>query len=594
MKKEQKQQLLLQYLNTHNEDWINGNEIIYILQISIRQLRNYVKELNEQYPSLIWSSAQGYWLNPKVYEQINQTNRKTMGVEQRRKVLLRELITSNKVDLFELESSYHISIPTLENDLTQLRLTLKDYEMVLERDHELLHLLGSELQKRSLLCDLYLTDLHLQFVSNDFFTSSAAQVHSILNRLGFTLTQSNFLTLLSYLHIAMNRTAQGCFLEDVEQDSTTPYDQELISLFPYLALPQEQAMLQRFLSACKPSIQDKQIQAQIIHALSILQNIFSFQYAEELITCLVTWYQQELSMRLQFSFGRAHRESQAITFPLIHKVSCLLHRLLHLEPQPCSMYEATQLLSAFLVFPSYNKVQASLLYTDRLIAKQLKRELQLRFPRQLQIINQQPWQNFQNLEPSSDMIIATIDAVYPAAYLYLPIAYSEKDMKKARDIIQHKYYKKARQRLLTWFQKNKAQLYWIHAASQEDLEEALNSCTLLSAEALEQLASEQGFPAFYGPLYFPHLLNQSQSSFIIITLMKPLLVQNQEITTLFLASFSKLDQDAYNEWIDQLVWILSDKYFLKRCKEGEHTADRFLTMLEEGSVIYAQHKEQVT
>lgn len=147
---------LLKYLLTQNKPQTSA-EIAEALSISVRSVKNHVKEINALYgKKIILSSRNGYRINSQISsalltdeheEQIPQT------WDERAFYIIKQLILghTSRLDLFDLCDSLCISYSTVKSVISRMNKTFASYqvEFFCENDH--VRMKGKEKNKRKLI-----------------------------------------------------------------------------------------------------------------------------------------------------------------------------------------------------------------------------------------------------------------------------------------------------------------------------------------------------------------------------------------------------------------------------------------------------------
>ncbi|WP_242851439.1 HTH domain-containing protein [Clostridium sp. DMHC 10] len=126
-------------LNT--EDYITGNELAKLCNVTLRTIRRDIKKINEtlkEYDSQITSSLKkGYFLNKKSKNVLKESNliRKVLDYEyiievpnsplDRQIYILLKLTTKKHISLEELEKTLYVSEATVNNDVALMNKWLK-------------------------------------------------------------------------------------------------------------------------------------------------------------------------------------------------------------------------------------------------------------------------------------------------------------------------------------------------------------------------------------------------------------------------------------------------------------------------------------
>ena len=120
-----------------------SNQLAELLQVSVRSIKNYAKEINEEHPSLLTSSNDGYSVNvDQALSLFNTSNERIPQTSQERVFyIINKLIHHNtgkdekinhSLDLYELCDELYISMSTLKVELNKVKRKLKKYDLELE------------------------------------------------------------------------------------------------------------------------------------------------------------------------------------------------------------------------------------------------------------------------------------------------------------------------------------------------------------------------------------------------------------------------------------------------------------------------------
>ena len=96
------------------------------LDVSVRSVKNYVREINEEFPNTIQSSYEGYRIDSKVGVMIlaDNTNHIPQTSDERVSYIINKLINHNShvtLDTYDLCDELFVSMSTLKNELTKVK-----------------------------------------------------------------------------------------------------------------------------------------------------------------------------------------------------------------------------------------------------------------------------------------------------------------------------------------------------------------------------------------------------------------------------------------------------------------------------------------
>ncbi len=165
--KNQKEKLL-DYLVSESASWLSSQRLADYLAVSTRQMRKYVAQINAQWDSpIILSGSKGYKIDPEEYNKYIQTYKNETPFMRINYILQKLIISKNGYDVFDLSDELFVSVPTIENDLKSVRKIIRDYQLTLKREKNILLLEGREKKKRDLMSWIISSDSGENFVLQD-------------------------------------------------------------------------------------------------------------------------------------------------------------------------------------------------------------------------------------------------------------------------------------------------------------------------------------------------------------------------------------------------------------------------------------------
>lgn len=144
----------------------NTNILADHLGVSVRSIKNYVHEINEEYPQAIHSSRDGYRLDMDLVKTIldESSDHIPQTSEERVIYLLNQLINHHQdeaIDIYDLCDEMFISLSTLKNELQKVKRRLAKYDLELIYQRDQISIKGLEKNKRKLLS----TESNVNFVN---------------------------------------------------------------------------------------------------------------------------------------------------------------------------------------------------------------------------------------------------------------------------------------------------------------------------------------------------------------------------------------------------------------------------------------------
>lgn len=159
---------ILKYLGSR-ETWATSFAISAFMNVSVRSVKSYLRDLSEEFPGLVESSREGFRVTDK--KRLSEIlsggeNHLPQTAEDRKKFLFQRLLLedgSRELDM--LASELCISPVTLTNELGRLKAELGDYELTLKTKNNILSIVGPEANKRKLMSLLVYADSKESFLS---------------------------------------------------------------------------------------------------------------------------------------------------------------------------------------------------------------------------------------------------------------------------------------------------------------------------------------------------------------------------------------------------------------------------------------------
>lgn len=140
---------------------IPGPTLAAALGITTRSVRQYVRDLNALAGgTMIVATHRGYRLDPELAHRFvdSRTDRRRINPPmQRLYYIARRLVTSSTgEDVFDLAELLAVSDATIEADLSKVRTLLREFDLVLRRDHNIVRIEGQEIDQRRLVRQILL------------------------------------------------------------------------------------------------------------------------------------------------------------------------------------------------------------------------------------------------------------------------------------------------------------------------------------------------------------------------------------------------------------------------------------------------------
>ena len=147
-------------------------ELADALSVSVRTIKTYVHDINEEYPGTISSSYEGYHINIKKAQQLlmSTANHIPQTSDERVFYIINKLIHHNagsSLDIYDLCDELYISLSTLKNELNKTKKKLRQFDLTLITKGDTVECIGLEKNKRKLLSSILYDESNINFVNID-------------------------------------------------------------------------------------------------------------------------------------------------------------------------------------------------------------------------------------------------------------------------------------------------------------------------------------------------------------------------------------------------------------------------------------------
>lgn len=208
-------------------DYITAFELSKNLNISIRTVKNRIKDINLKYKNLILSSNKGYSLNFDLQNKINIIDNKSVyeNPSKRKNQLINILLESSNenINFYDLIDKFFISESTLKNDLKQIQTLVNKYHIELIQKNESIRLKGNESDIRRLQSFLIYQNSNINFLSADYIQNTFPNINISLIKdiINYAITNNKFIindfamnNLVLHLAIIIKRITKGEFIQN--------------------------------------------------------------------------------------------------------------------------------------------------------------------------------------------------------------------------------------------------------------------------------------------------------------------------------------------------------------------------------------------
>lgn len=220
MKKNRSQELL-DHLKRNKGTSYSAEELSLKFGISIRQIRNYIRQINENKEIIITDNGKYH-----ISEEASvSSNRNIDGNERVSFIISRLLSEDGEIDIYEIAEELFVSEATIQTDLKKLRRKIEPFHLTLVNDNSSLSLQGTEKNKRSLASYMitnthykgFMADDNNRFLNNDYDIENLKKnLITILNECSFYYNDYSLNNIILHLVITIDRLQNHYSIEETQ------------------------------------------------------------------------------------------------------------------------------------------------------------------------------------------------------------------------------------------------------------------------------------------------------------------------------------------------------------------------------------------
>ncbi|RRJ61696.1 transcription antiterminator [Paenibacillus oralis] len=222
MKDIQKQ--LITYLLKQNKP-VSASEVAHQLKISVRTVKTYIKNTNLLSDrEVILSSNKGYLIDKTEARNLllEQSSIPQFYSERAIYIIKKILVEHQEPDIFDLCNQLYISYSTLKNDLGKMNTTFKKFNLRFATQHDRIHIIGAEKDKRSLLSSVIFEETSSKIVdiktlgelfNADYVAKISKIIRSFFLDGDYFINDFAFMNLVLHFAILIDRVTKGNYLD---------------------------------------------------------------------------------------------------------------------------------------------------------------------------------------------------------------------------------------------------------------------------------------------------------------------------------------------------------------------------------------------
>lgn len=163
---QEKEYEILNYLKNQTS-WVTASSIADNLNFSIRSVKSYIANINANYPNLILSSREGYFIHDKerLFDLLNTKDSQIPQSSKSRQAYILKLLLFRQQtkNLDELADELCISPATLANEISKIKKELLDFDLVFKIKNNCASIEGPEKNKKKMISHLIYNDIRDNF-----------------------------------------------------------------------------------------------------------------------------------------------------------------------------------------------------------------------------------------------------------------------------------------------------------------------------------------------------------------------------------------------------------------------------------------------
>ena len=220
----------LNYMLEQNGPITSAN-LADILQVSVRSIKNYVTEINNNLSKskVIISTKNGYLVNKVATKKLltKPSNNIPQDYIERAFYIIKQLLIDNftSLDFYDLCDTLYISYSTLKSDIGKINTTFSKFGVSFVCEQDMLKIVGDEKNKRKLVSHVLFEDANNNFIDisvlkknfdgNDIDKISKI-IHTTFKKYNYYINDFSYMNLILHLIILIDRVKCGKYIDTGE------------------------------------------------------------------------------------------------------------------------------------------------------------------------------------------------------------------------------------------------------------------------------------------------------------------------------------------------------------------------------------------
>lgn len=612
-------------------DWITGNTLAQMLNVSDRTIRSDIESINTEYQrEIIFSNKRlGYKLDEHAISEMElETHNIIPQTPQERCIwIIKELLfNSRELNLYDLESRVFISGYSIENDLGRIKKMIKDYHLNLKRSKNFVELIGEENEKRKLYRKLLTDEVQGNFTNlnilatlfsdfdflkiSDIFTGTCYEYD-------YQIKESLFPIVMIHAGVAIERIISGNYAENIDlpDESFTETLEYQLSQDFFARVEQgcqihsvENEIIKFAILLCSSNSQQdftqkKEIREIVVAVLAKINDNFDIDFSgdEALVSGLGNHIsslieRQKTNTSMSNVYLREIKRKYPLVFEMaVHAGEVLSERLEKKVGENELSFIALHLGAAYDRVNSPSKYRAVVIIpNNQMLSKPFIDKINSRFEDRMTIVfNYKIFDERQVRAISPDLIISTVSLKHQIKIptLQLSLLFDYEDESKIFQLLnqldKERYHEKFQKMMEHLIQKKlfyrkdhvadgeEAIEYLCNELIKEGLADEDYKANVIKRERISATSFVQGFAV-------PHAIeiSTSESCIATLTLDKPVQWGNFEVRLVILLAIRGEDNQLMSIFFDWLSNLVMDPQKLSALLKARDQKDFIENILE--------------
>ncbi|CAH2715869.1 putative licABCH operon regulator [Neobacillus rhizosphaerae] len=224
---DKKKRLILYLLEQQSP--CSAAELAKILEISVRTIKTYIKDINLMTDKkIIHSFSKGYLIDKQEsLSLLDKQNSLPQNYSERAFYIIKKILVEHKnPNVFDLCNELFIGYSTLKADLSKMNTTFQKFNVRFSTHNDIVHIIGAEKDKRSLLSSVIFEETNNRIIDTNtlkqsFNEEDIEKISNIINdfflKSNYYLNNFSYMNLLLHFSILIDRVKKGYYLSDIQE-----------------------------------------------------------------------------------------------------------------------------------------------------------------------------------------------------------------------------------------------------------------------------------------------------------------------------------------------------------------------------------------